>query len=160
MFDRVLLIGVGAGACGKEEKGIALFGPESVAEVTRIGYGDCSGVGTGRSRGRRGAVSEADSKLALYRRASLFTINQKVGQRMYARLLTSCEDSSSSLKSAFGGLARFASSDLESDGKAIVSVRQTVELCDCLKGHTSSRTFSSITVASDSLIISYSWDLI
>jgi hypothetical protein len=72
LVERVLIIGVGAGGRRCSEKGKELVGGfESVADVTRIGLGDCSGVGTGRRRGRRGASREADLRLALYLRASL-----------------------------------------------------------------------------------------
>lgn len=71
-FESDRLMGVGAGACGKADSGRGLFEVEPLTEVDgRMGTGDCSGVGKGRNNGRSGTVSDADCKLALYRRASL-----------------------------------------------------------------------------------------
>lgn len=65
--DRLMGVGAGALRLGKADTG--LFTAES--SVIMI-VGDCSGVGRGRRRGRSGAVDE-DRRLALYRRASLYT---------------------------------------------------------------------------------------
>lgn len=46
-------------------KGMGLLIADPPEAVLSMGIGDCSGVGRGRRRGRRGAVREGDCKLAL-----------------------------------------------------------------------------------------------
>jgi hypothetical protein len=85
-------MGDGAGALilGKAETG--LFAAES--SVTMM-VGDCSGVGRGRRRGRRGAV-DADRREALYRRASLYINIQDLEFENHINdcqgMLTNCGD--------------------------------------------------------------------
>lgn len=59
-----LLVIEGAWGLGNDVKGMGLTADPPEA-VLNIGIGDCSGVGRGRRRGRRGAVNEGDCRLAL-----------------------------------------------------------------------------------------------
>jgi len=60
-LDVDLLIGVGAGTEGMAEVGERrTFEPNEVDLLSGRTTGDCSGVGSGRSRGRSGALDLAD----------------------------------------------------------------------------------------------------
>ena len=81
------LMGVGAGALILGMADIGLFKAESAVIMM---VGDCSGVGRGRRRGRSCAVDE-DRRLALYRRASLYSHFQKSKIIIGQGVLTNCE---------------------------------------------------------------------